>query len=168
MCWRSNVRWGIHQSDDPKRFMTVTSGEYVLAIPDYSHQARERNSSGQDNESISSSGSYKNGAMFKKVVMKLSGNVRWMAGLVFERDLDQGGRSFEFLPHYEVTLRTPEKAMAYQTQVNAKCSVAFLMLIVTQNYDAYKGFRSNHIHLSIAVAAPLDRDWTKKIGRAHV
>ena len=29
-----------------------------------------------------------------------------------------------------------------------------------QEYDAFKGFRSNHIHLSIAVAAPRDRDWT--------
>ena len=28
-----------------------------------------------------------------------------------------------------------------------------------QNYDAFQGFRSNHIHMSIAVAAPLDRDW---------
>ena len=29
-------------------------------------------------------------------------------------------------------------------------------------YDAFKGFRSNWIHLSIAVAAPTDRDWTTK------
>ena len=117
MCWRNNVRWSIHQDDDPKRFMTVKSGEYVLAIPDYSHQARETGSSGRDSESISSTSSYKNGAMFKKVAMKLSGNVLWMAGLVFERDLDEGGRSFEFLPHYKVTLRTPKKAKAYQAMV---------------------------------------------------
>ena len=31
-----------------------------------------------------------------------------------------------------------------------------------QVYDAFRGFRSNHIHLSIAVAAPLDREWTTK------
>lgn len=117
MCWRNNVRWGIHQDDDAKKFMTVTSGEYVLAVPDYSHQSRENVSSGQDVESISSTSSYKNGAMFKKVIMKLSGNVRWMAGIVFERDLELGGRSFEFLPHYSVTLRTPEKAMAFSKEV---------------------------------------------------
>jgi Golgi-body localisation protein domain/RNA pol II promoter Fmp27 protein domain len=29
-----------------------------------------------------------------------------------------------------------------------------------QNYDAFRGFRSDYIHLSIAVAAPFDRDWT--------
>ena len=98
--------------------MTVASGEYVLAIPDYSHQARETSiGSGQDSESISSTGSYRNGAMFKKVIMKLSGNVRWRAGIVFERNLDQGKRSFEFIPHYEVTLRTPERAKASEGQV---------------------------------------------------
>lgn len=144
MCWRNNVRWGIHQDDDAKKFMTVTSDEYVLAIPDYSHQARENILSGQDVESISSTSSHKNGAMFKKVVMKLSGNVRWMAGIVFERNLNKGGRSFDFLPHYDVILRTPEKARALQGH----------------DYDAFRGFRSNHIHLSIAIAAPLDRDWT--------
>ena len=112
MCWRNNVRWGIHQSDDPKKFMTVDSDDYVLAIPDYSHQARESSAAfGRDDESSSTS-SNKNTTMFKKVIMKLSGNVRWLAGLVFERDLDQGRRSFHFNPHYEVTLRTPEHAKA--------------------------------------------------------
>ena len=117
MCWRNNVNWAIHQKDDPKEFMTVTSGEYVLAIPDYSHEARETDSSGRDGESMTTSSSFKNGAIFKKVIMKLSGNVRWMAGIVFERDLNEGERSFESLPHYEVTLRTPEQAKAYQSQV---------------------------------------------------
>ena len=117
MCWRSNVRWGIHQGDDPKKFMTVDSDDYVLAIPDYSHQARENSTAfGRDGESSSTS-SKRNTTMFKKVIMKLSGNVRWLAGLVFERDLEQGGRSFEFTPHYDVTLRTPEHAKAPPGQV---------------------------------------------------
>ena len=33
------------------------------------------------------------------------------------------------------------------------------VLINSQVYDAFRGFRSNLIHLSVAVAAPLDRDW---------
>lgn len=119
MCWRNNVRWGIHQGDDPKKFMTVDSDDYVLAIPDYSHQARENGTAfGRDGESSSTS-SKRNTTMFKKVIMKLSGNVRWLAGLVFERDLEQGGRSFEFTPHYDVTLRTPEHAKAPPGQVRA-------------------------------------------------
>ena len=121
MCWRNNVRWSIHKDDDPKRFMTVDSDDYVLAIPDYSHQARETNSTfgkdGPKTSSTSSTSSKRNVTMFKKVVMKLSGDVRWLAGLVFERDLDQGGRSFDFEPHYSVALRTPEHAQAPPGQV---------------------------------------------------
>lgn len=55
--------------------------------------------------------------MFKKVIMKLSGNVRWLAGLVFERDLTEDGRSFDFVPHYNVTLTTPEQAKSADVQV---------------------------------------------------
>jgi len=111
MVWRRDVRWGLHREDDPKKFMTVDAGEYVLAIPDFSHQARESTSvHGRDSDSISSSSSAKNSVTFKKVVMKLSGDVQWLAGLVFERNSDKGGRSFEFARHYDVTLRTPEHA----------------------------------------------------------
>ena len=121
MCWRNGVRWDIHRDDDPKKFMSVTSGEYVLAIPDYSHQARENSARmSVDRDSISSSSSsssYRNGAMFKKVIMKLSGNVRWLAGLVFERDLTGNGRSFDFIPHYDVALTTPDRATNSQGKV---------------------------------------------------
>lgn len=119
MCWRNNVRWGIHQSDDPKSFMSVDSDDYVLAIPDYSHQAREAFSrDADDNSSTSSTSSKRNTTMFKKVIMKLSGNVRWGAGLVFERDVEGGGRSFMFTPHYDVTLRTLEHAKAPPGEVS--------------------------------------------------
>lgn len=98
--------------------MTVTSGEYVLAIPDYSHQARETQAgAGHDSDSISSRSSTRGSAIFKKVIMKLSGNVRWQAGLVLERNLDNGGRSFEFIPHYDIILTTPERAVPPPGQV---------------------------------------------------
>ena len=166
MCWRNNVRWSIHKDDDPKKFMTVDSDDYVLAIPDHSHQAREAFSTlskdGPSSSSTSSTSSGSNTTIFKKVVMKLSGNVRWLAGLVFERNLDQGGRSFEFAPHYNVTLRTPQHAKAPPGQVRKPWARLPIMLMVLQVYDAFRGFRSNHIHLSIAVVAPLNRDWTTK------
>ena len=107
MCWRNDVQWSIHQDDDPRKFMTVSSGEYVLAIPDYSHQAnRAMEAVDRDGErSVSSSSSTEDSAIFKKVVMKLSGNVRWLAGLVFERNVNGGGRSFDFRPHYDIMLK---------------------------------------------------------------
>ncbi|KAK5947371.1 Protein SABRE [Knufia obscura] len=146
MCWRNNVRWAIHEDDNPKKFMTVRSGEYVLAIPDYSHKAQAGHDdlSRHDVDSASSSSSVKNAAIFSKVIMKVSGNVQWTAGLVFERDLRDGGRSPDFVPHYDVVLRNPK----------------FLSKDKLKDYDAFDGFRSQHIHLSVAVAAPFDRDWT--------
>jgi hypothetical protein len=38
MCWRNEVRWNICRDPDPRKFMTVDSGEYILAVPDYSHE----------------------------------------------------------------------------------------------------------------------------------
>jgi hypothetical protein len=109
--------------------MTVDSGEYILAIPDFSHQARKSiEESGQDSGSVvSSSSSYKNGALFKKVIMKLSGNVRWLAGLVFERNVDGEQRSFDFRPHYEVTLRSPEYAKAPHGQVGSRGTYLWIL-----------------------------------------
>ncbi|KAI9820991.1 MAG: hypothetical protein M1832_003463 [Thelocarpon impressellum] len=145
MCWRNNVRWRICRNEDPRKFMTVDSAEFILAIPDLSHHARQSMESiSQDSDSVVSTSSYKDGAFFKKVVMKLSGNVQWLAGLVFERNLANGRRSFEFKPHYDITMKNPKFAKAPEGEV----------------YDAYRGFRSHHIHLSIAVMAPVERDWS--------
>lgn len=144
MCWRNDVQWAVHANDDPRQFMTISSGEYVLAIPDYSHQARKDPEAQHDGDSMSSGSSSKNAAVFKKVIMKVTGNVQWTAGLVFERDVEGGGRSFDFEPHYNVILKNPQRMSPERLK----------------NYDAFRGFRSNHIHLSIGVAAPFDRDWT--------
>ncbi|KKY26989.1 hypothetical protein UCRPC4_g01336 [Phaeomoniella chlamydospora] len=146
MCWRNDVQWRINTDDDPRRFMTVTSGEYVLAIPDYSRHARSMQGLELENdtESASTGSSQKNAAIFKKVVMKLSGNVQWTAGLVFERDPAEGKRSFDFKPHHEVVLRNPKHLSEEELK----------------DYDAFKGFRSDHIHLSVGVSAPFDREWT--------
>ncbi|KAK4137233.1 hypothetical protein BT67DRAFT_370717 [Trichocladium antarcticum] len=147
MCWRNDVRWNIHADDDPKRFMTVDSGEYVLAVPDYSHQVRETRRQHGEDESIASNDSQRTGAVFKKVVMKLSGKVQVLAGLVFERAIERGTRSFDSIPHYEVVLKSPQDAKSQDGLP----------------YDAFRGFRSQHIHLSVAVRAPVDREWSGSI-----
>ncbi|KAJ5648160.1 hypothetical protein N7490_004532 [Penicillium lividum] len=145
MCWRRDVKWELHPNDDPMEFMSVTSGEYVLAIPDYSAEARWANElTTEDADASSQSSEQKNAAYFKKVIMKLSGDVKWAAGLVFERDIDAESRSFAFKPHYDVILKNPKFVDAAQRA----------------NYDAYRGFRSDHIHLSISIIAPHGRNWT--------
>ncbi|KAH6660780.1 mitochondrial protein from FMP27-domain-containing protein [Truncatella angustata] len=148
MCWRNDVRWNINAADDPKKFMTVDSGEYVLAIPDYGHQEREVARKLGEGDSVASGDSYRSGALFKKVVMKLSGNVQWMAGLVFEKAIGPDGhRSFDFKPHYDVVLKSP-----YHAHADGDLP-----------YDAFRGFRSQHIHLSIGIRAPVDMDWKSSI-----
>ena len=145
MCWRNDVRWNICREDDPRKFMTVDSGEYILAIPDFSHQARNSDRPNRDDSSVNSADSFKRGASFKKVIMKLSGNVQWLAGLMFERNLDNSEkRSFDFEPHYNVIFKEPRFAKAPPGL----------------DYDAFRGFRSHHIHMSLAVKAPVDREWS--------
>jgi hypothetical protein len=56
--------------------------------------------------------------VFKKTVMKLNGNVRWGVGLVFERNLDNGQRSFNFIPHYNITLKNPKYANSFNGKVS--------------------------------------------------
>ena len=149
MCWRNDVQWCVHANDDPRQFMTVRSGEYVLAIPDYSHEARSvpERAAEHDTDSLSSTSSQKNAAVFQKVIMKVSGNVQWTAGLVFERDLKDDSRTSNFIPHYDVVLKNPTQMQHPDLS----------------GYDAYRGFRSQHIHLSVSVSAPYDRDWTSNI-----
>ncbi|KAL9078880.1 MAG: hypothetical protein Q9157_002216 [Trypethelium eluteriae] len=146
MCWRNDVRWSICEDPDPRKFMTVNSGDYILAVPDFSQYARHSRAIDEgENSSVSSATTgARSGQMFKKVVMKLSGDVQWLAGLVFERDVDDRQRSFDFKPHYEIVLKNPDQS------TNP----------LPPDYDAYRGFRSNHIHMSVAIAAPVNRDWS--------
>ncbi|KAK7188087.1 hypothetical protein DPSP01_001628 [Paraphaeosphaeria sporulosa] len=147
MCWQNDVQLTLAEDEDPRNFMVVKSGSYVLAIPDLGHYARQEAELEQPTthfDGSSSVSSHKQLAIFKKTIMKLNGNVRWVAGLVFERNLDGGGRSFKFNPHYDIVLKHPK----YAHPKDGK------------EYDAFRGFRSHHIHMSIAIAAPHDREWS--------
>ncbi|KAF8469216.1 mitochondrial protein from FMP27-domain-containing protein [Kalaharituber pfeilii] len=151
-CWRGDVCWDIARSEDPKKFMQLEAEEFLLAIPDFNNQARdELEVIPSEDQSVASSSSYKEGALFKKVIMKLAGRVRFLIGLMFEQDIGGSGdwktrkRSFSFKPHYEVALKTPEYAKPASGE---------------DVYDAFRGFRSHYLHLSIAVISPVDRDWS--------
>ena len=143
MVWRNDVRWNIAQDKDPRKFMTVDSGDYILAVPDFNGYARRAYEDMHYGDGTASTASLKRDAVFRKVVMKLSGKVQWLAGLMFERDTTDGKRTFDFKPHYDVVLKNPDFAKAPESL----------------EYDAFRGFRSEHIHMSVAVSAPHDRDW---------
>ena len=122
MCWQNDVQLSLAEDEDPRNFMIVKSGSYVLAIPDLNHYARhdaETEATARP-DTASSGSSRKQRAVFKKTVMKLNGNVRWVAGLVFERNLDDGQRSFNFIPHYNVTLKNPQYAKSCNGKVKLK------------------------------------------------
>jgi hypothetical protein len=122
MCWQNDVQLNIAEDEDPRNFMVVNSGSYVLAIPDLGHYARQEADMMEPSghlETASSISSYKQLAIFKKTIMKLNGNVKWNAGLVFERNLDEGGRSFNFIPHYDVVLKHPSYAKPHNGKVSA-------------------------------------------------
>ncbi|GAV53257.1 hypothetical protein ZYGR_0AI05410 [Zygosaccharomyces rouxii] len=74
---------------------------------------------------------------FDKVYMNLDGEVVWKLGLVFEEgDMQEPGecpRSFPSRPHYDISLRNP------------------LCAGDLRDYDAYRGFRSAFIHMSLGV-----------------
>ncbi|KAK9478624.1 golgi-body localization protein domain-containing protein [Lipomyces japonicus] len=151
MCWSNNVTWSINPSGDQKEFMVVDSENFVLGIPDFTYFVRQNlafSYSLDDTQSSSSTSSnYTENASLKKVIMKLSGNVRWQAGLLFERDQQhnygKNKRTFESIPHYKVQLVTPQ---------NINSSLG--------KHDSYAGFRSNYIHLALSVLSPRNRKWT--------
>lgn len=134
MCWQNDVQLSIAEDEDPKNFMIVKSGSYVLAIPDLNHYARHEPDAdtAARPETSSSVSSRKQTAAFKKTIMKLNGHVRWVAGLVFERNVDDGKRSFNFIPHYKVSLKNPKYAKPSDGKVN--CSdLALYGLRLTSN-----------------------------------
>jgi len=120
MIWRNGVQWNIGQDPDPRAFMTVDAGDFVLAVPDFSHYARAAPDMAVAEASEHAITSFQHELKLKKVVMKLSGKVRWQVGMVFERDLDNGRRSFDFIPHYDVTLRNPVHIKDLESQVSLR------------------------------------------------
>lgn len=137
MCWKNNVQLSVNAKDNPQEFMVVTSDDYMLAIPDFSFQEREYLSRSVDKTvGLICNSNFKDFTVFQKVIMKLSGKVKWTAGLVFERMSNDGkSRTFQFKPHYDVVLSNPQSVKDIE------------------NYDAYRGFRSKFIHLAVSVSS---------------
>ena len=120
-CWRGDVAWKIATEPSLKDLSHVDSDEFILAIPDFTKEPVETDDYIDHENSFHSSRSLSHdrsrNAVFGKVIMKLNGGVRWIAGLVFERRCppncgDCQGRNrcrrFNFIPHHEVHLKKAE------------------------------------------------------------
>jgi hypothetical protein len=120
-CWRGNVVWKIATESSLKDLSHVDSDEFILAIPDFTKEPIETDDFIDHENAFHSARTISRdrarNAVFRKVIMKLNGGVRWIAGLVFERrcppncrkcDGQNKCRQFNFIPHHEVHLKRPE------------------------------------------------------------
>ena len=120
-CWRGDVVWKIATEETTKDLSHVDSDEFILAIPDFTQEPIETDNYTDHENAFQSSRALSHdrsrNAIFRKIIMKLNGGVRWIAGLVFERrcppactacDGQKKCRKFNFIPHYDVHLKTPE------------------------------------------------------------
>ena len=120
-CWRGNVVWTIGTEPSLKDLSHVDSDEFILAIPDFTREPVNTDDF-TDYENLFPSSRLvvqhrARNAVFQKVIMKLSGGVRWNAGVLFERRCLSGCtscggrtkcRTFDFIPHYKVHFKRPE------------------------------------------------------------
>ncbi|KAA8916788.1 hypothetical protein TRICI_001086 [Trichomonascus ciferrii] len=142
MGWRNNVKLSVNSTDNPKELLIADSEEYILAVPNYiAQEADYMRKAYVFSHAMLSRSSFNEYTKFRKVLMKLSGKVRWVAGLLFEMDREGSlERTSEFRPHYEVQLRKPE----YISDV--------------EHYDTYKGFRSQYMHMATSVTSKYNDD----------
>lgn len=153
MAWKNNVELTVNGTKDPvkslQELIVVTSDEYVIAVPDYTVQESEYLA----NSFTKTGGLFCQSKLdekptFQKVLMKFSSRVRWVGGLLFERKVssDSNMRTYDFRPHYEVELSNPS------------------FIEDLEHYDAYEGFRSEYLHLAIAVSSMANENGSQALG----
>ncbi|KAK4056456.1 Protein SABRE [Microbotryomycetes sp. JL221] len=168
--WHGNVKFLLGFDNPDREFFQILSDEYVLGIPnlrDYVDSAATGLASREPAlETDTSSTQHSNGTHdplakyrtveyeFTKVCAKLINGVRWGMGAVLERacppDCNKSEcrrqdpfhrqcRFFEFKPHWQVHTKTAD-AIGPQGEIK----------------DSFQDFRSDFIHFSISLTAPLN------------
>ncbi|KAI8882880.1 hypothetical protein K501DRAFT_185718 [Backusella circina FSU 941] len=168
--WRNDVIWLLGHDNPQGEFMQIISQDYAFGVPDLMRggyaghcllPGEEKETTSQPIHHSSSMSSFNSTATtknsesesrFVKIALKLSGGIRMGLGCQLERMCQHGCEKCDenydpeernahkselllFKPHYQVSFKTPAK-------VNASG---------IENYDAYRGFRSDYIHLSISI-----------------
>ncbi|KAM0789695.1 hypothetical protein ACM66B_006555 [Microbotryomycetes sp. NB124-2] len=170
--WHGNVKFLLGFDNPDREFFQILSDEYVLGIPnlrDYVDSAatgllaRESGAPETDGASSTQQSNNTNDPLakyrtveheFTKVCAKLINGVRWGMGAVLERacspdcakpncqsqdPFHRQCRFFDFRSHWEVHTKTAE-SIGPHGEID----------------DSFKGFRSDFIHFSISLTAPLN------------
>ncbi|KAI9257424.1 golgi-body localization protein domain-containing protein [Sporodiniella umbellata] len=182
--WKNDVIWLLGYENPEREFMQVISCDYAFGVPNLVDggfiapyilpvsiqlpKSRSSSLSSSDLDSTLSSENKKDASCFTKVALKLTGGIRMGLGCQLERscscdicsestDVSPEVREehkltlLTFSPHYNVRMKTPDS-------------------VHEENYDAYKGFRSDFIHFSISIikidVANSESDVTHVIGNS--
>lgn len=156
LIFKKDVRLHMNRDGDAKKFVVATSHEILWAIPNHLAQPlvvwsndtskaislpfsdsffttmvgyylEDCHADEDEVESISED-------YCEKINIRLSGGCEFRLGFYFERKAGDGTRTTEFLPHYAVHLIHPDYAPKDDP-----------------NYDSYRGFRSDYVHMAIAL-----------------
>ena len=131
--FRGDVRWQIGCSERPSQLIDVKCHEYMLAIPDFSRRTSDVDQPRAKPNAKAGEGPLhfyhlsRKEIAFQKILMKLTGDVHWVAGLTFERRCDIKScshcknearcRLWTFKPHWEIKMRIPEYSILPGGQV---------------------------------------------------
>ncbi|KAF7722203.1 hypothetical protein EC973_003557 [Apophysomyces ossiformis] len=151
--WSGGVEWLLGHDNQQGEFLQIISGDYAFGVPDLVHGGYTaphllpiESVPGPNTEMDVE---LERKRRFAKVALKLSGGIRMGVGCHLERvcasdcdkcydkPLEHKCRFLHFMPHYEVKFKTPQAVARMGDQ--------------SKNYDAYAGFRSDFIHLSISI-----------------
>lgn len=139
MAWRKNATFDIYTTQNPNELFVVRADHYELGVPNYVAWEKDYLSRSIAERAFVPRTNYAEMTNYAKLVTKLSNNVEWKLGMRFQQDKEGSiERTDEFRPHYDIKLQLP----------------AFVEDL--HNYDAYKGFRSEYIHIAIGVSCNND------------
>ncbi|VEU20416.1 DEKNAAC101288 [Brettanomyces naardenensis] len=134
--WEDNALLKINSTGRSEDFLIVESETFEMAIPTFHTSTPE--------DMICSRGGRREYSV-RKTVLKLHNKpIRWKLGFSFERNMEaltSGHPGFvprtkEFIPHYRVRLKNP---------------ITFVDDSQKVNYDSYRGWRSQYIHMAVSV-----------------
>ncbi|ORY92172.1 golgi-body localization protein domain-domain-containing protein [Syncephalastrum racemosum] len=147
--WRNDVVWLMGHDNPEREFLQIISRDYAFGVPDLIHggYCADYILPTTPQQRVGRTLKAETCQRFLKVALKLSDGIQMGIGCQLERACGIGCekckimntgalgncRFLDFIPHYKVRYKTPQAVEGLQ------------------HYDAYEGFRSNFIHLSISI-----------------